>query len=59
MIFDNPIALRGLSCILMDLADDEAAMRVACKIAEATGRAVIVRDPDMVAIGEIAAPTRH
>jgi hypothetical protein len=48
---------RGI--IVLDLADEEAALKVAHKIADTTGRSVTVRYADMIEIQTIPAPTSH
>jgi hypothetical protein len=48
---------RGI--IVLDLADQEAALKVAHIIADTTGRSVTVRDADMIAIQTIPAATSH
>jgi hypothetical protein len=45
--------------IALDLADEETALRMARKIAAATGRAVTLRNADMIAIATIPAVTRQ
>ena len=40
---------------MLDLADDNSAMEIAQKLANATGRAVILRNADMIEIHTIAA----
>jgi hypothetical protein len=51
----NPDALRRGSRIVLDLADDNSAMEIAQKLADATGRAVILRNADMIEIHTIPA----
>jgi hypothetical protein len=48
---------RGI--IVLDLADEGAAVKMAHKIADATGCSVTVRDADMIEIQTISAATRH
>jgi hypothetical protein len=52
---ENVDALRRGSLIVLDLADEGAAMEVAQKIAAATGRTVVVRDADMAEIQTVTA----
>ncbi|WP_156175414.1 hypothetical protein [Bradyrhizobium sp. LTSP849] len=52
----SPTALQRDGLIVLDLEDQEAAVKMAHKIAGATGRAVTVRDHDMVEIETIPAP---
>ncbi|MHC2334401.1 hypothetical protein [Bradyrhizobium sp. USDA 4454] len=56
----NPDAFSGKgSIIMLELADEDAAVRVAQKIAAETGRRVIVRKEDLQVIETIAPPTTH
>ncbi|MCP1838386.1 MULTISPECIES: hypothetical protein [Bradyrhizobium] len=56
----NPDAFSGTgSIILLELTDEDSAMRAARKIAAETGRRVTVRKEDMQIIGTISAPTPH
>lgn len=56
----NPSALSGRgSIIVLELADEDAARKVARQIARETGRAVTVRDEDLVVIDVIPAGTSH
>jgi len=56
----NPAAFSGQgSIIVLELADESAAKRVAEKIAYETGRAVTVRDADMNLIETIPARVFH
>jgi hypothetical protein len=48
---------RGI--IVLDLADEEVAVKMAHKFADTTGRSVTVRDADMIEIQTIPAATRH
>jgi len=52
---ENVDALRRGSLIVLDLADEGAAIEVAQKIAAATGRTVVVRDADMAEIQTVTA----
>ncbi len=51
----NPDALKRGSLIVLDVEDQEAALKIAHKIAAATGRPVRVRDEDMAEIQTIPA----
>jgi precorrin-6B methylase 2 len=55
----NADALRRGSIIVLDLANEETALQLAQKLADATGRSVVVRDAEMVAIQTIPAATRQ
>lgn len=56
----NPAAFSGQgSIIVLEYTDEDAAMRVARKIALETGRCVTVRREDMGAIDAIPAVTTH
>jgi hypothetical protein len=44
---------------VLDLADEEAAVKMAHTIADTTGRSVTVRDADMIEIHTIPAATSH
>jgi hypothetical protein len=56
----NPAAFSGQgSIILIELLDQDAAKRLACKIAQETGRRVTVRNAEMAIIEIIAAPATH
>lgn len=57
---ENPTAFSGKgSIIILELADEAAALRVARKIADETGRGVTVRHADMGLIGTISAAKTH
>lgn len=47
------------SVIVIDLADEEAALKVAKEIAEKTGRSVTVKDENMIEIQTVPAATSH
>jgi hypothetical protein len=51
-------AIRG-SIIVLDVVDEEAAMEIAKKIADATGCSVRVSDVDMIEIQTIPAATKQ
>ncbi|QOZ32832.1 hypothetical protein XH92_14990 [Bradyrhizobium sp. CCBAU 53421] len=56
----NPRAFSGNgSIITLELTDEDAALRVAAKIASETGRSVTVRKENMEVVGRISASTRH
>lgn len=56
----NAAAFSGRgSIILLELTDEDAAMRVARKIASETGRTVTVRKENMHVVGKISAATTH
>ncbi|WP_245309720.1 hypothetical protein [Bradyrhizobium jicamae] len=56
----NPDAFKGQgSVILLELADEAAARKVARKIADETGRGVTVRDTNTVLIEAIAPAKIH
>jgi hypothetical protein len=56
----NPTAFSGRgSVIILELADEDAARKVAHKIADETGRCVTVRDADMVLLETIPAAQTH
>ena len=56
----NPTAFSGQgSIIVLELADEDAALRVARKIAQETGRRVTVRTADMTEIATIPAVIIH
>ncbi|WP_342712768.1 hypothetical protein AAFG13_17390 [Bradyrhizobium sp. B124] len=56
----NPAAFSGKgSIIVLEYTNEDAAMRVARKIARETGRAVTIRSEDMRVIGSIPAATTH
>jgi hypothetical protein len=52
-------AVQPRSVIVIDLADEETALKVAQEIAEKTGRSVTVQDEDMIEIRTITAATSH
>ncbi|MDA9411835.1 hypothetical protein XH80_35160 [Bradyrhizobium sp. CCBAU 45384] len=57
---ENPTAFSGKgSVIILELVDEAAALRVARKIAEETGRRVTVRNADLLLIGIIPAVATH
>jgi hypothetical protein len=45
--------------MVLDLADEEDALEIARQLADATGRAVIVRDADMVKVQTIPAASKQ
>lgn len=56
----NPAAFSGQgSIIVVELPDEEAARRLARKLAQETGRQVTVRDAEMDIIEILAAPASH
>lgn len=56
----NPAAFSGMgSIILLELADEDAALRAARIIARETGRCVTVRYADMALIETIPAASTH
>ena len=56
----NPSAFSGRgSVIVLELADEAAAERLAQKIARETGRSVIVRGADLAEIETISAAKSH
>lgn len=56
----NPTAFSGQgTLIVLELADEDAARRVAQKIARETGRSVTVRDADFAVIEVIPAAGPH
>jgi hypothetical protein len=56
----NPAAFSGKgSMIVVEYTDEDAALKVARKIAEETGRSVTVRREDMGVISSIPAVTTH
>ncbi|WP_249119521.1 hypothetical protein [Bradyrhizobium sp. AUGA SZCCT0158] len=56
---ENPTFSGKGSIIILELADEAAALRVARKIADETGRGVTVRHADMGLIGTISAAKTH
>jgi hypothetical protein len=56
----NPAAFSGKgSIIVLEYVDEDAALKVARKIAEETGRSVTVRREDMRVISSIPAVSTH
>jgi hypothetical protein len=56
----NPAAFSGKgSIIVLEYRDEDAALKVARKIAEETGRSVTVRREDMRVISSIPVVTTH
>ncbi|MBR1147687.1 hypothetical protein JQ567_30800 [Bradyrhizobium sp. AUGA SZCCT0431] len=55
----NPDALKRKGIIALDVVDEEAAIELARKIADATGRSVTVKDADMIEIQTIPATTKQ
>jgi hypothetical protein len=55
----RPDALKRKGLIVLDVAEEPAAMELAQKIAAATGRSVTVRDADMNEIKNIPAVTKQ
>jgi hypothetical protein len=56
----NPAAFSGEgSIIVLEYTDEDAALKVARKIAEETGRSVTVRREDMRVISSISVVTTH
>lgn len=56
----NPSSFSGRgSVIVLELADEDAARKVAQRIAQKTGRSVTVRDEGMAVIDVIPAVTSH
>ena len=56
----NPAAFSGKgSIIVLEYTDEDAALKVARKIAEETGRSVAVRREDMHVISSIPAVSTH
>ena len=55
----NPDALKRKGVIALDVVDDEAAIELAQKIADATGRSVTVKDAEMIEIQTIPANTKQ
>ena len=56
----NPAAFSGQgSIIVVEMLDEDAATRLARKLAQATGRRVTVRNAEMAIIEIIAAPATH
>jgi hypothetical protein len=56
----NPAAFSGQgSIIVVEMPDEDAATRLARKLAQATGRRVTVRNAEMAIIEIIAAPAAH
>jgi hypothetical protein len=56
----NPAAFSGKgSIIVLEYTDEDAALKVARKIAEETGRSVTVRHEDMRVISSISVATTH
>ncbi|WP_194461727.1 hypothetical protein [Bradyrhizobium sp. CCBAU 53421] len=56
----NPRAFSGSgSIIMLEMTDEDEALRVAAKIASETGRSVTVRKENMQVIGTIRASTWH
>ena len=56
----NPAAFSGKgSLIVLEYADEDAALRAARKIASETGRSVTVRDEDMRVICALPTATSH
>jgi hypothetical protein len=56
----NPAAFSGKgSIIVLEYTDEDAALKVARKIAEETGRSVTVRREDMRVISSISVVTTH
>jgi hypothetical protein len=55
----NPDALKRRGRIVLDLVDEPAAIVIAQKIADVTGRSVTVKGADMVEIQTIAAATKQ
>jgi hypothetical protein len=56
----NPAAFSGKgSIIVLEYTDEDAALKVARKIAEETGRSVTVRREDMRVISSISVATTH
>ena len=45
--------------IALNVADDEAALAVARKVAEEAGCAIVVRDDNLIEIDTIPAPSRN
>lgn len=56
----NPAAFSGQgSIIVVEMPDEDAATRLARKLAQETGRRVTVRNAEMAIIEIIAAPATH
>ncbi|WP_461333004.1 hypothetical protein [Bradyrhizobium embrapense] len=56
----NPDAFAGKgSIIVLECASADTAMKVATKIAQETGRHVIVRDDEMNVIGRVSSQAVH
>jgi hypothetical protein len=56
----NPASFSGKgSIIVLEYTDEDAALKVARKIAEETGRSVTVRREDMRVISSISVVTTH
>lgn len=56
----NPAAFSGQGSIIMvELPDEDAATRLARKLAHETGRRVIIRNAEMGIIEIIASPATH
>ncbi len=54
-----PEAARRRSLIVLNAEDEDSALKIAHKFAEATGCAVTVRDADMIEIETIPAPVKQ
>jgi hypothetical protein len=56
----NPAAFSGQDSIIMvEMPDEDAATRLARKLAQETGRRVTIRNAEMAIIEIIAAPATH
>jgi Tfp pilus assembly protein PilP len=56
----NPAAFSGQGSIIgLEMADEDAAVKIARKIARETGRIVTVRDAEMAVIETIPAASTH